>query len=361
MMKMNKKTFFLSGVLLGLFMTITPALCAIQAQTEEKPSKSSTIKMKSFSLDKEISRMNFNHVSSSDTSLGYLTTDAGVDAGSALSNPGAALSMASKGLKVASMLGIDFGLSSLIGGALDFASFLSGDSTSGCAVAEATRASLLVKELESNIEKITEYINLKGTTDDVKKSWGAENQNAVSKILSDAKGMANDYKDLVKFKNDPIGQQRVYGQPQTSLAAARQYVNNTFFYDAQTNRITESGKSPADLENEVIAARLAYLNEAIINSLGASYEYASIGVEESGKREKDLVERIVKAKNWDETRAAQALADLNVVRERIVNLSLQMRLLEQMAITNINATENAWVVPVSEEDLKERTRERMDK
>ena len=30
-------------------------------------------------------------------------------------------------------------------------------------------------------------------------------------------------------------------------------------------------------------------------------------------------------------------------------------------ITNINATENAWVVPVSEEDLKERTRERMGK
>lgn len=332
--------------------------------TDRSPQKSSErkkpLEIRSFSKDEEISKLNFTHGVTSDTSLGYLQTGSGIDAGAVLSNPGNIISMASKGLEIAGQLGMDFGLSSMFGGAMDLAGFLSGDSTSGCAVTESTRGALLAEELQSNVEKMTEYSNLTGTTKDVMASWGEEKQNAVSVLLSDAKGAADDYKDLVKFENDAIGEQSVYGLGQPSLAAARQYVNKTFYYDAATGKkIAEGGKSPEDLSREVSAARLAYLNEAIINSLGASYAYSSVGVEESGKREKDLVERMIKAKNWDEIRAAQALADLNVVRERIVNLSLQMRLLEQMAITNINTTENAWVVPVSTEKVKENTRERM--
>ena len=357
-MKIMNKIFlicaFFGLLLTGFFVS------SAENQSSPKASKSDMLITQSFSKDKEISKLNFAHGATSDTSLGYLQTGSGIDAGAVLSNPGNIISMASKGLEIAGQLGMDFGLSSMFGGAMDLAGFLSGDSTSGCAVTESTRGALLAEELQSNVEKMTEYSNLTGTTKDVMASWGEEKQNAVSVLLSDAKGAADDYKDLIKFENDAIGEQSVYGLGQPSLAAARQYVNKTFYYDAATGKkIAEGGKSPEDLSREVSAARLAYLNEAIINSLGASYAYSSVGVEESGKREKDLVERMIKAQNWDEIRAAQALADLNVVRERIVNLSLQMRLLEQMAITNINTTENAWVVPVSTEKVKENTRERM--
>ena len=360
-MKMNKKGFFLILLcaLFGLFWISMPTPHA--QDVKGKSSKERVLTSPSFSKDKEIKKEmgNFTHVSLSDTSLDYLSTDAdGMGVNSDGNIPGRGL-IQKAGVDLIKQLGLDFGMGNMLDMFSDITSFVNGDTTVGCAVLDFIRASLLTTELELNIEKLVEYANLVKTTEDVMKSFGEENRNAVSVILSDAKEKGKDYKDLVKFENDSIGQQRVYGVPQPSLSAARQYVNNTFFYENKTDSLERTGKSLEDMRRDVDAARLAYLNEAVINSLGTSYEYSTIGVEESGEREKDLVRRLINAKNWDEVRAVQALADLNVVREQIVNLSLQMRLLEQMAITNINTMNNAWVVPVSPEKLKENTRERI--
>ena len=233
---------------------------------------------------------------------------------------------------------------------------ISGD-TIGCAVAEANRAALFTEELDSNTNKMVEYSNLKETTKDVMSSWGKEKTNATMDTLKSAS--SGDYRDLFDFENTS-DEEDIYGKPQSSIDSARQYVKDNFFYDMESKENDSQNKSKDEQDSEVEARRRAYMKEVILNSLGASYAYSSVGVEESGDREKDLVEHIVQAGNWDEMRATEALADLNIAREQIVNLSLQMRLLELMAVDRAFGRRRGWTVPISPEDRKRKEQEKLE-
>ena len=360
----NRKWIYLFCLTIGLFFQNSLGVCSENYASKKEDDKYRPLEVKSYSKDDEISNMNFTHASSSDTSLGYLTQGGGYNGSQDPLN--FAQNISGIGGKVLDMLG-KLGMLQQFMALKDALQFFSGG-TVGCAVLELTRTPILTEELDVDTNKMVEYLNLKNTTEDVMLAWGEENTNAVMNILRDAADMSKDYLDLIDLENTPVGEQVVYGKPQSSIAAARQYVKDTFFYDAEdkgpldpVTGLVSGRKSLDEIDREVDKRRRVYVNEVILNSLGAAYAYSSFGVEESGNREKDLVERIINAKNWDEMRAAEALADLNVTREQIVNLSLQMRLLELMAVDKTLEKRRAWSVPLSPEEKEKQTRERLGK